>query len=408
MRRSIGLAVGVSVLMVGSVLGVSALSSRDALAGAGCSSWRSDVKTLSDPDRRDVNFHARRTTIQSLRRVDPPNTLSAHTPRLGGVESRVNQVRAQVVEARAKRDGTIHLVIAARNDRNDTMIVQFPADRCVDSSFRRPEMRRARARSLDACGPIPQGFTELTGNVVIRGVGFWDEVHGQRGVAPNGLELHPALSFQGSCTAGSPSPGPSPSPSPPDGPIPPVESLLPIRDPGDSASESYYEVGMLNFDFPESQRVVHRMRFETAEGWEFYDRRHYSCVTMYLQAGGERVARLVIRTPEGVAYAGLNDRFGNEQPLGNSQCGIPDKPEGEIEDRPAGLGDSSITFRVGGQVVTSLAFPATSKLDPDTWFELEENEVGPNHVVVEAYWEDELIARIDIHRMTADVTITAS
>ncbi len=199
MRRNIGLAVGVSVLMVGSILGVSALSSTDALAGAGCSSWRSDVKTLSDPDRRDVNFNARSTSVQSLRRVDPPSTLSAQTSRLGGVESRVHQVSAQVVEARTTRDGTIHLVIAARNDPNDTMIVQFPADRCVDSSFRRPEMRRARSQLLDACGPIPSGFTGLTGNVVIRGVGFWDEARGQRGVAPNGLELHPVLSFQGDC-----------------------------------------------------------------------------------------------------------------------------------------------------------------------------------------------------------------
>jgi hypothetical protein len=395
-----GLAVGVSVLMVGGVLGVSALGSPDALAGAGCSSWRSDVKTLSDPDRRDVNFHARRTSVRALRRVDPPAALTATTPRLGGMESRVHQVRAQVVEARTKRDGTIHLVIAQRNDRNDTMIVQFPADRCVDSSFRRPEMRRARERLLDACGRIGSRYTELTGDVVVRGVGFWDEARGQRGVAPNGLELHPVLSFRGSCTAGSPSPG--------DGPIPPIESLRPIRDPADSASESYYQVEFLNFDFSEGERVIERLQFETGEGWEFYDRWHYSCVTMYLQAGDERVARLVVRTPEGVAYAGLNDRFGNEQPLGNSQCGIPNKPEGEIEEKPAGLQNSRVSFRVDGQVVSSLVFPATSSLDPDTWFELEEHQVGPNHVVVEAYWEDELIARIDIHRMTADVSITAS
>jgi hypothetical protein len=300
------------------------------------------------------------------------------------------------------------LVIAARNDRNATMVVQFPADRCVDSSFRRPEMRRARARLLDACGPIPPGSVELTGNVVIRGVGFWDRAQGQPGVAPNGLELYPVLSFQGSCAAGAPPPGPSPSPSPTDGPIPPIESLLPIRDPADSASEDHYQIEFLNFDFSEGERVIERMQFETGEGWEFYDRWHYSCVTMYLQAGGERVARLVIRTPEGVAYAGLNDRFGNEQPLGNSQCGIPNKPEGEIEEKPAGLQDSRVSFRFGGQVVSSLVFPATSSLDPDTWFEFEENVVGPNHVVVEAYWEDELIARIDIHRMSEDVTINAS
>jgi hypothetical protein len=38
-------------------------------------------------------------------------------------------------------------------------------------------------------------FTKLKGNVTIKGVGFWDEIHGQTGVAPNGIELHPVLKF---------------------------------------------------------------------------------------------------------------------------------------------------------------------------------------------------------------------
>jgi hypothetical protein len=28
------------------------------------------------------------------------------------------------------------------------------------------------------------------------GVGFFDKKHGQRGIAPNGVELHPVLSFR--------------------------------------------------------------------------------------------------------------------------------------------------------------------------------------------------------------------
>jgi hypothetical protein len=33
-------------------------------------------------------------------------------------------------------------------------------------------------------------------NATITGVGFFDIVHGQSGVAPNGIELHPALDFR--------------------------------------------------------------------------------------------------------------------------------------------------------------------------------------------------------------------
>lgn len=33
--------------------------------------------------------------------------------------------------------------------------------------------------------------------IQVSGVGFFDELHGQTGVAPNGIELHPVLSIQG-------------------------------------------------------------------------------------------------------------------------------------------------------------------------------------------------------------------
>jgi hypothetical protein len=35
----------------------------------------------------------------------------------------------------------------------------------------------------------------------VTGVGFFDAMHGQAGVAPNGIELHPVLRFTGSCVA---------------------------------------------------------------------------------------------------------------------------------------------------------------------------------------------------------------
>jgi hypothetical protein len=38
--------------------------------------------------------------------------------------------------------------------------------------------------------------------VTLFGVGFFDVIHGQRGVAPNGIELHPVLGicFGAGCT----------------------------------------------------------------------------------------------------------------------------------------------------------------------------------------------------------------
>ena len=54
------------------------------------------------------------------------------------------------------------------------------------------------------------------------------------------------------------------------------ESLLPIRAPADSLTESYYEIDYDHVDLQGSDRTIHRLRFQTAEGWEFFDRWHYS------------------------------------------------------------------------------------------------------------------------------------
>lgn len=166
-----------------------------------CGVWRWDVKTLSDPARTDVDFSPHAIRVNALRKQEPPSSLATDTPRQEGVEKRAHRVRAQVITATVEDDSDIHLVIAPRGNMNKTMIVEFPHPRCVDSAFKRAEMRHARAQMLDACGPISSSsFTDLKGKVVIEGVGFWDEAHGQTGVAPNGIELHPVLGFSGSCS----------------------------------------------------------------------------------------------------------------------------------------------------------------------------------------------------------------
>jgi hypothetical protein len=57
---------------------------------------------------------------------------------------------------------------------------------------------------MRACGPASTGsFRVLSGIATITGVAFFDDLHGQRGVAPHGIELHPvlALSSTSTCTA---------------------------------------------------------------------------------------------------------------------------------------------------------------------------------------------------------------
>ena len=171
-----------------------------ASGGVTCGVWRWDVKTLSDPARKQVDFHPEGIKIGHLRQLDPPESLDTDTPRFAGVERHFYEVKAQVVTAKIEEDGDIHLVIAPRSAKNKTMIVEFPNRACVDSAFKRDKMDHARQAMLAECGSLSSSsFTTLTGNVVVRGVGFWDEIHGQTGVAPNGIELHPVLRFEGAC-----------------------------------------------------------------------------------------------------------------------------------------------------------------------------------------------------------------
>jgi hypothetical protein len=166
-----------------------------ALPKCGVARW--DVKTLSDPAAGKVNYKPRATTIRTLRRKQPTVNISLLTPRLKGtVEMRVWRLRnVQLIEAGRADDKDIHLVI--RDSRRRTMIVEFPDPDCSGAALskKRAVMRQARASLIAACGHIPTKFVDLRGRATIEGVGFFDEVHRQNGVAPNGVELHPVLSF---------------------------------------------------------------------------------------------------------------------------------------------------------------------------------------------------------------------
>ena len=62
-------------------------------------------------------------------------------------------------------------------------------------------METAKQALINACGtPGTSSFTQLHGTATITGVGFFDFKHGQTGVAPNAIELHPVVGFSGACS----------------------------------------------------------------------------------------------------------------------------------------------------------------------------------------------------------------
>jgi hypothetical protein len=154
-----------------------------------CGVERWTVKTLGDRPRL---LPVRTTTIAYLvTRPRPRRLPKARLP----FERHIFRVKAGVTLVRAESDGDLHLVIS---DGARHMIAEAPSPSCTlrATRTRQRQMRQART-AVRRCG-----------NAVITGVAFFDFMHGQTGVAPNAIELHPILGFR--CLATPPPPPPAP------------------------------------------------------------------------------------------------------------------------------------------------------------------------------------------------------
>jgi hypothetical protein len=116
------------------------------------------------------------------------------------------RLRVRLRSFKTEKDSDIHLVVADPSDATKTMIVELPNAGCTRNAGpnSRRRMGAARRALLAACGtPSAGSFHRLTGTATITGVAFFDLLHGQTGVAPNGIELHPLLSFKPQTRCGS-------------------------------------------------------------------------------------------------------------------------------------------------------------------------------------------------------------
>ena len=160
-----------------------------------CTGARWPVKTLTDPRARSITPFPHQTRIEALRRLTKPRT-TRRSPRSVGVETTTYTTTALLRFMRKEPDGDIHLVISDPASGH-TMIVEFPDPRCTTHSRYRTRIDTARRALQTACGRATTKGHELRGRVTLTGIGFFDLLHGQTGVAPNGIELHPVTSFTG-------------------------------------------------------------------------------------------------------------------------------------------------------------------------------------------------------------------
>ena len=175
------------LILVGVIL--LACSSGRTFAQCGVERW--SVKTGTDQDVGLVNLGSKTsTTIASLSAITAPNPIP------DGRRVQPTEITVWVLNATLKKyvrayDSDYHMVLA--DDAGHTMIAEIPDPGCVGpGSPLAAGLAHARAQ-FDAVFTANTSFQNADVPVQITGVGFFDYLEGQEGVAPNGVELHPII-----------------------------------------------------------------------------------------------------------------------------------------------------------------------------------------------------------------------
>jgi hypothetical protein len=156
---------------------------------------RWDVKTLTDIDSKKVNFKADTVTIDYLTKIQPDRKIGNKLPRFG-IEFKTYVIICGIREYRREEDGDYHLVLYDLKDTTKTMIGEIPLTFC--STVAKSKYAKKFEQSSDYFEQKIMDKKNKTKKEVykIYGPAFYDKKHGQLGLAPNGIEIHPILSIK--------------------------------------------------------------------------------------------------------------------------------------------------------------------------------------------------------------------
>ena len=169
-------------------------------ATGSCGVERWAVKTGTDADAGKITLGSTTaTSISYLTGLSAPASLPSNN-RVQPTETTVYRLQVTLVEYKLETDSDFHLVLS---DGSHTMIAEIPDPTCVGSgSPLASGIQNARSEFTAKYTPT-SSFKTANVPVTVTGVGFFDFLHGQTGVAPNGIELHAVLDVQfGSGTTG--------------------------------------------------------------------------------------------------------------------------------------------------------------------------------------------------------------
>ena len=161
-----------------------------------CGVERWSIKTGSDSAVGQVNMAPQDTTIVNLRGIPVPAGFGSSSPRFTYAGSpeiqnfRLTNITLQ--QYKLENDSDYHLVIL--DGAGNSMIAEIPYPGCLTGSSWTTQITNSR-NAFDARYAVTTSFQTANDTVTITGAGFFDLLHGQTGVAPNGIELHSVLSI---------------------------------------------------------------------------------------------------------------------------------------------------------------------------------------------------------------------
>lgn len=163
--------------------------------GIKCGVERWPVKTLADNPKFGPAIP---TSVSELIGLKAPNetVLKRAESKRFPSETYLYAVDALIMGFKLESDGDFHIVIANPTNESQTMIAEIPSGDCVPANFKE-KFDGLQVRFEKEFGKPIKRFRHLPQpvHVKITGVFFFDFLHGQTGVAPNGAELHPVLDW---------------------------------------------------------------------------------------------------------------------------------------------------------------------------------------------------------------------
>ena len=165
------------------------LLSDQAFAQCGVERWAVKTGTDTDASLLDLNSKSN-TTVSNLTAVAAPSPIP-DSNRVQPTETTIWVLNATLKKYVRAYDSDYHMVLA--DDAGHTMIAEIPDPGCVGPGSPLADgIAHARAQ-FDAVFSATTNFQDADVPVRITGVGFFDYLEGQEGVAPNGVELHPVI-----------------------------------------------------------------------------------------------------------------------------------------------------------------------------------------------------------------------